>query len=154
MSKQSPIEDRYWERKKLSQMSSEEWESLCDGCGQCCMAKLIDDDTDEIHYTTVACRLFDAASCQCSDYDNRQKQVEDCIKLTPENVGELAWLPGTCAYRLIHDGKPLYNWHPLISGDPQSVLVAGVSVFGKITAMEQDLVHEGEYLDHLVEPIE
>ena len=80
--------------------------------------------------------------------------VEDCIKLTPDNVGQLAWLPRTCAYRLIHEGKPLFDWHPLISGDPNSVLSAGVSVFGKITAMEQDLAHEGEYLDHLVEPIE
>ena len=116
------------------------------------MAKLIDDDTEEIHYTTVACRLFDTDTCRCSDYESRQTLVDDCVKLTPENVGEIVWLPKTCAYRLIHEGKPLFDWHPLVSGTQSSVLEAGVSVFGKITVMEQDISHDGEYLDHLVEP--
>ena len=141
----------FWERKSLHQMTQAEWESLCDGCGKCCMSKLIDDDTDEIHYTTVACRLFDARACRCTDYDNRQAQVPDCVRLTPDNVLELPWLPGTCAYRLIGEGKPLHDWHPLISGDPTSVHAAGVSVLGRVTAFEQDMAHEGEYLDHLVE---
>ncbi|MEM1377325.1 MAG: YcgN family cysteine cluster protein [Pseudomonadota bacterium] len=147
-------ETRYWESKTLTDMSQEEWEALCDGCGRCCMAKLIDDDTDELHYTTVACRLFNMQSCQCSDYENRQSKVDDCVKLTPENVGELTWLPQTCAYRLIHEGKPLYDWHPLISGDPSTVIASGASMFGKVTATEQDIAHDGEYLDHLVEPVD
>ncbi|MEN0000081.1 MAG: YcgN family cysteine cluster protein [Pseudomonadota bacterium] len=154
MTKQSPTSDRFWETKSLKDMTQPEWEALCDGCGQCCMAKLIDDDTDELHYTTVACRLFDTSSCRCSDYENRQALVDDCVRLTPDNVGELAWLPQTCAYRLIHEGKPLFDWHPHISGTPSSVIEAGISVFGKVTAMEQDIAHEGEYLDHLVEPID
>lgn len=154
MSRQSQIEPRFWETKSLQQMSRAEWEALCDGCGQCCMAKLIDDDTEEIHYTSVACRLFDAQTCRCGDYENRQSRVDDCVKLTPENVSQIAWLPKTCAYRLINEGKQLYDWHPLVSGRPSSVLEAGVSVFGKISAMEQDISHDGEYLDHLVEPLE
>ncbi|MEL6919519.1 MAG: YcgN family cysteine cluster protein [Pseudomonadota bacterium] len=152
MKKRSLAETRFWETKSLKQMSRQEWEALCDGCGKCCMAKLIDDDTDELHYTTVACRLFDTASCRCSDYQDRQSKVDDCIKLTPDNVGEITWLPDTCGYKLIETGKPLYDWHPLISGDPSTVIAAGVSVFGKVTAMEQDIAHDGEYLDHLVEP--
>lgn len=141
----------FWETKSLAEMTADEWESLCDGCGKCCMSKLIDDETEEIHYTSVACRLFDAASCRCTDYVNRQKKVADCVLLTPENVGELTWLPSTCAYRLIDEGKPLHDWHPLISGDPMSVHEAGVSVLGRVTAREQDMAHDGEYLDHLVE---
>lgn len=151
MSAKPEQEAPFWERKSLHQMTQVEWESLCDGCGKCCMSKLIDDDTEEIHYTTVACRLFDATACRCTDYENRQAQVPDCVRLTPDNVLELAWLPKTCAYRLIGEGKPLYDWHPLISGDPMSVHEAGISVFGRVTAFEQDMAHEGEYLDHLVE---
>ncbi|MEO1746175.1 MAG: YcgN family cysteine cluster protein [Pseudomonadota bacterium] len=145
-------ESRYWETKSLGEMSEAEWEALCDGCGQCCMAKLIDDDTDDLHYTTVACRLLNADTCRCADYANRHDHVDDCVKLTPDNVGTLAWLPQTCAYRLLNEGKPLFDWHPLISGDPGSVIASGMSVFGRVTAHEQDMAHEGEYLDHLVEP--
>lgn len=151
MSAKPKQEAPFWARKSLHQMTQAEWESLCDGCGKCCMSKLIDDDTEEIYYTTVACRLFDAAACRCTDYENRQAQVPDCVRLTPDNVLELAWLPKTCAYRLIGEGKPLHDWHPLISGDPMSVHEAGISVFGRVTAFEQDMAHEGEYLDHLVE---
>lgn len=132
-------------------MSQDEWESLCDGCGKCCMAKIIDDDTDELHFTTVACRLFDPGNCRCKDYENRQKKVSDCVKLTPANVGEIAWLPDTCAYRLLHEGRPLFDWHPLVSGDPGSVQKAGMSMFGQITAFEDDMNHDGDYLHHLVE---
>jgi len=147
-----PSDDRpFWQTKTLAEMTPAQWESLCDGCGKCCMAKLVDEDTEEIHYTTVACRLFDAATCRCKDYDNRQAQVPDCVRLTPDNVGTLAWLPGTCAYRLLAEGRPLYDWHPLISGDPMSVHEAGISMFGRVSAREQDMAHDGEYLDHLVE---
>jgi len=141
----------FWQFKKLVEMSESEWESLCDGCGKCCMAKLIDDDTDELHFTTVACRLFDAGTCRCKDYENRQSKVADCVQLTPHNVGEIAWLPATCAYRRIHEGKPLMDWHPLVSGDASSVHKAEISMQGRVTAFEQDMDHDGEYLEHLVE---
>lgn len=141
----------FWEQKTLAEMTAREWESLCDGCGKCCMSKLIDDDTDEIYYTTVACRLFDPDTCRCSDYKNRQKKVSDCVKLTPENVGDIAWLPTTCAYRLLNEGKPLFDWHPLVSGDPESVHKADISMRESVTAFEQDMTHDGEYLDHLVD---
>lgn len=144
-------EKHFWQTKKLTEMSETEWESLCDGCGKCCMAKLIDDDTDELHFTTVACRLFDAETCRCKDYVNRQAKVADCVLLTPENVGEIAWLPSTCAYRLIHEGKPLFSWHPLLSGSSASVHDNQISMRGRVTAFEQDMVHDGEYLEHLIE---
>ncbi|WP_018689363.1 YcgN family cysteine cluster protein [Ahrensia kielensis] len=145
------VEKPYWEEKTLAEMTAGEWEALCDGCGKCCMSKLIDDDTDEIYYTTVACRLFDADSCRCSDYENRQQKVSDCVKLTPQNVGEIAWLPTTCAYRLLNEGKPLFDWHPLISGDASSVHKADISMQRAVTAFEQDMTHDGEYLEHLVD---
>jgi len=145
------LRDRFWESVALEEMSAAEWEALCDGCGKCCMSKLIDDDTDEIYYTTVACELFDEGSCRCVDYANRQARVPDCVQLTPENVRTIPWLPKTCAYRLVAEGRPLYAWHPLISGDPGSVHEASMSMRGRVTAHEQDMAHEGEYLDHLVE---
>lgn len=145
------VDKPYWEEKTLAEMTAGEWEALCDGCGKCCMSKLIDDDTDEIYYTTVACRLFDADSCRCSDYENRQQKVSDCVKLTPQNVGEIAWLPTTCAYRLLNEGKPLFDWHPLISGDANSVHKADISMQRAVTAFEQDMTHDGEYLEHLVD---
>lgn len=141
----------FWETTKLGDMTSAQWESLCDGCGKCCMAKLIDDDTEELIYTTVACRLFDANTCRCSNYEKRQDFVSDCVRLTPDNIGTIAWLPQTCAYLLIHEGKPLFDWHPLISGDPLSVVEAGESMFGRVTAHEEDMSHDGEYLEHLAD---
>jgi len=149
--KKAGIRDRFWETVPLEEMAPAEWEALCDGCGKCCMSKLIDDDTDEIYYTTVACRLFDAGTCRCGDYANRFSEVPDCVQLTPENVRTIPWLPKTCAYRLIAKGLPLCDWHPLLSGDPASVHEASMSMRGRVTAFEQDLAHEGEYLDHMVE---
>lgn len=112
-------------------MSREQWESLCDGCGRCCLNKLEDEETGEIAWTSVHCRLFDPESCRCTDYDRRSERVPDCIRLTPENVGRLHWLPPTCAYRLVSEGRDLYWWHPLVSGDPNTVRQAGISVHGR-----------------------
>lgn len=121
----------FWETKTLAEMSEEEWESLCDSCGKCCLIGLEDADTGEIYLTDVACKLLDIKLCRCSDYEHRKAKVPDCVKLTPETVGELNWLPKTCAYRLVHEGRPLFAWHPLVSGDPESVHKANVSVRGK-----------------------
>lgn len=148
---QPELRTRFWETVPLADMTPAEWEALCDGCGKCCMSKLIDEDTDEIYYTTVACRLFNAETCRCVDYGNRFNEVPDCVQLTRENVSTIPWLPRTCAYRLIAEGKSLFDWHPLVSGDPGSVHAASMSMRGRVTAFEQDMAHEGEYLDHLVE---
>jgi len=133
------LADRYWQNKGLEEMSSAEWEALCDGCGRCCLVKLEDEDTAKIHYTDVGCTLLDGATCRCRDYPNRQSQVPDCVRLTPDVVRDLKWLPSTCAYRLLSDGKDLPDWHPLVSGDPESVHRAGVSVRERISASEDDL---------------
>ncbi|MGY8935237.1 MAG: YcgN family cysteine cluster protein [Alphaproteobacteria bacterium] len=122
----------FWKTKSLRQMTPDEWESLCDGCGQCCLHKLEDADTGEIALTNVGCRYLDHDTCQCQDYANRQKNVPDCVQLTPGKVAMLRWLPQTCAYRLIAQGDDLYDWHPLVSGDPDSVHEAGVSIRGDV----------------------
>jgi uncharacterized protein len=123
----------FWTDIKLADMSDSQWESLCDGCGKCCLIRLEDEDTGDIHTTDVSCKLLDGASCRCSNYANRHDFVPDCVKLTPQNMGELSWLPKTCAYRLVAEDKPLFEWHHLISGDANSVHRAGMSVSGKAT---------------------
>lgn len=120
---------RFWERVPLKEMSRQEWEALCDGCGRCCLIKLEDDDTGEVHYTDIACRLFDDATCRCGSYALRSRLVEGCVTLSAANLDEVApWLPRTCAYRRLHEGRALAEWHPLVSGDPESVHRAGISV--------------------------
>ncbi|HEV7264829.1 MAG TPA: YcgN family cysteine cluster protein [Falsiroseomonas sp.] len=121
----------FWRTRTLGQMTRAEWESLCDGCGRCCLHKLRDEDTGELGWTNVACRLLDTTSCRCSDYANRKARVPDCVKLTPKRVAAIDWLPPTCAYRLLAEGQDLPWWHPLVSGDPETVVQAGVSVRGK-----------------------
>jgi uncharacterized cysteine cluster protein YcgN (CxxCxxCC family) len=121
----------FWKRKRLGEMSRAEWESLCDGCGRCCLVKLEDEDTGRVHFTSAACRLFDTDSCRCTDYGHRSRRVPDCVRLTPQNVGRLSWLPSTCAYRLVAEGKDLAWWHPLVSGRPETVREAGISVSGR-----------------------
>jgi uncharacterized cysteine cluster protein YcgN (CxxCxxCC family) len=121
---------RFWEEKSLDRMSRAEWESLCDGCGKCCVHKLEDEETGELHPTNVACRLLDRRTGRCSDYRRRRVYVPECVRLTPAKLGELDWLPSTCAYRLLANGEPLPEWHPLITGDPESVHRAGQSVRG------------------------
>lgn len=120
--------DKFWTGKKLNQLNQEEWEALCDGCGRCCLQKLKNPTTGKVNYTWVACHLLDIDTCRCSDYELRHILVPDCLELEPDNIIKLRWLPKTCAYRLIAEGKPLPDWHPLITGNPDSVHRAGVSI--------------------------
>ena len=138
----------FWKKKCLEELSPEEWESLCDRCGRCCLMKLQDEDTDEVYFTDVACRLYDEEKCQCRDYANRQSKVDDCVALTPETVRTLSWLPVTCAYRLIREGKDLYPWHPLVSGQAATVHESGASTLGKVVGHEGDFTLE-ELMDHI-----
>lgn len=140
---------KFWQGRALEEFDKAEWESLCDGCGRCCLVKLEDEDTGQIHFTNLACHLFDAKTCGCKDYPQRGTLVEDCIALTPDIVRSLSWLPPTCAYRLIAEGKDLAWWHPLVSGDPDSVHEAGVSVRGRVAASETDIPLE-DYIDYIV----
>ena len=139
----------FWRTKSLAQMTRAEFESVCDGCARCCLVKLEDEDTGRIHYTDVACKLLDAKTCRCKDYGRRASRVPDCLKITPRTAKSYAWLPPTCGYRLIAEGKDLYWWHPLVSGDPLSVHKAGISVRGKVAGPEQDF-SDDELGHHLV----
>jgi len=129
----------FWRRKALKDMTRAEWESLCDGCGRCCLNKLEEEETDRTYYTDVGCRLLDGDTCRCKDYPNRAKLVPDCVTLTPRNVSRITWLPPTCAYRLLAEGHDPYWWHPLVSGDPETVHAAGVSVRGKVSESEENV---------------
>ena len=122
----------FWKVKTLEQMSTNEWESLCDGCGKCCLHKIEDEDTGEIAFTNVACRLLDSKSCRCSNYSKRIHFVKDCQVLNPKKVRRLNWLPSTCAYKLLGEGRDLPSWHPLVSGNRDSVHRAGISMKNKI----------------------
>jgi uncharacterized cysteine cluster protein YcgN (CxxCxxCC family) len=135
----SQNEEFFWKNKTLEEMSPSEWESLCDGCGRCCLEKLEEEDTGKLYFTNVGCRLFNSESCACRDYENRSQQVPDCVRLTPQNVRALNWLPPSCAYRLLAEGKDLYWWHPLVSGDPATVVEAGISVRGRVFETDDDM---------------
>ncbi len=136
----------FWQTKTLDQMDAAEWESLCDGCGRCCLIRFEDEVSGEVIPTRVACRLFNAATCQCSNYVARKTYVPDCIKLTPQAVEHLTWMPKTCAYRRVFEGRGLADWHPLVSGDPESVHRAGISVRGKVFS-EDLLIADEDALD-------
>jgi uncharacterized cysteine cluster protein YcgN (CxxCxxCC family) len=138
----------FWESKTLKQMSKQEWESLCDGCARCCLHKLEDEDTDEVYYTDVHCRYMDKNDCSCTVYQTRNEKVPECIWLTPEQAHSFHWLPDTCAYRLVAEGKPLYDWHPLISGDPETVHKSGISLQGK--GIPDDKIPEEEWQSRII----
>jgi uncharacterized cysteine cluster protein YcgN (CxxCxxCC family) len=137
----------FWQEKSLADMNQEEWESLCDGCGKCCLHKLEDEDTGEIHHTDVSCRFLDPDSIQCGKYLTRQRYVGNCVVMSADLLDKLPWMPSTCAYRLLYEGKDLFPWHPLVSGDKSSVHKAGHSVKGKTVDERQ----AGDLEDHLVE---
>ncbi len=141
-------EKPFWETKTLDQMDAVEWESLCDGCGLCCLIRFEDEVTGVIFPTRVACRLLDQHLCTCKDYANRKTYVPDCIKLTPGNIEALEWMPRSCAYRRLHEGRALPSWHPLVTGDPNSVHAAGVSVRDR-TVSETALDDPDDALDFL-----
>ena len=139
-------EKPFWQTKSLDQMTAAEWESLCDGCGLCCLIRFEDEETGEVIPTRVACKLLDQHLCRCKDYVNRKAHVPDCIKLTPWNIDALAWMPASCAYRRLHEGRGLPDWHPLITGDPESVHKAGVSIRDQ-TVSEDSLADPEDALD-------
>lgn len=141
----------FWE-KPLTQLNSEEWEALCDGCGLCCLNKVEDEETGALTFTSVACDLFNCTACNCVDYPNRKNRIPDCVSFTPGSLKEIDWLPPSCAYVLREQGKPLHNWHYLISGSRTSVHEAGVSAKGKVTAFEKDVPLEDYELHAIVLP--
>ncbi|WP_461481992.1 YcgN family cysteine cluster protein [Porticoccus sp.] len=146
------VKARFWEQKALSELSQDEWESLCDGCGKCCLHKLEDEESGDVFYTDVACQLLDLHSCRCSDYGNRLARVPDCLELTPAQIDSFDWLPVTCAYRLLADGQPLPSWHHLESGDRESIHRAGMSVQGR--AIAEQRVATGDLEEHIVHWVE
>ena len=141
--------EAFWRTKKLDEMNAEEWESLCDGCARCCLQKLENEDTGEVFYTQVVCHLLDQSQCRCTDYPNREVKAPGCVTLTPDRVRDFHWLPDTCAYRLVSEGKALPEWHPLLSGSRESIHQSGISVKGKVipdTAVEQE-----NWEEHIIE---
>ena len=137
----------FWATKSLAEMDRREWESLCDGCGRCCLNKLEDEETGRYLHTRAACKLLDLETCRCRDYANRSARVPDCVSLTPDTVASLGWLPPTCAYRLLDEGKPLAWWHPLVSGRRETVEEAGISVKGE--AYSEEGIAVDDLIDHL-----
>ena len=142
--------DRFWETTPLDEMSKAQWESLCDGCGKCCLIKLEDIDTGALRYTNIACRLLDDTTCRCTNYPLRKQLVAGCVVLTPERLDDICdWMPNTCAYKILYEGGTLPDWHPLLTGSPHSVHEAGISVQNK-TVPEYD-IEEDDFEDYVIE---
>ncbi|MBY4677602.1 YcgN family cysteine cluster protein [Marinobacterium arenosum] len=140
----------FWRSTPLDKMTPSQWESLCDGCALCCLHKVEDEDTDEVFYTTVVCHLLDFETCRCTKYEERTNLVPSCVKLRPQDVSAFHWLPPSCAYRLVHEGKELPEWHPLVSGDPASAVDAGVSVLN-VYEVRDDEISEEELVDYVID---
>lgn len=150
MAKTPSLRPRFWERVPLDKMTPAEWEALCDGCGKCCLNKLEDADTGEVWFTRIACRLFDDASCQCSNYQIRKRIVPECVVLTPDTLDQIAyWMPASCAYRRLNEGRGLADWHPLISGDPETVHAAGISIRGQ--TLGEFEIPEEDWEDYIID---
>jgi uncharacterized protein len=139
----------FWKTKKLDEMTPSEWESLCDGCAKCCLVKLENEDTRELYFTSLACKLLDCKTAQCRDYPNRKKYVPVCVKLTPKIVAEVDWLPDSCAYKLVHEGKDLHDWHHLVCGDREEVHRRGFSARGRVRSEEG--IDDEEAMDYLID---
>lgn len=143
----------WWKQKELSEFSNDEWESLCDHCAKCCLNKLEDEDDGTVYYTDIACNLLDGKTCRCSNYLERQKLMPDCVRLTPQNLEQLYWMPPSCAYRLIYEGKDLPSWHHLVSGSKETIHTEGESVIGKFVFSKD--TDEDEWEDRIVDwPLE
>lgn len=142
------MRERFWERFPLSELDDQEWEALCDGCARCCLLKLQDEDSGDVYYTDLACRYLDDEQCRCTVYSERTRRVPDCVRVTEDVVRHFHWLPSTCAYRRLAQGRGLPDWHPLISGDPESVHRAGVSVRGR--TLPETVASEEDYEEHIV----
>lgn len=141
--------DPFWKTTPLHKMDRDQWESLCDGCGKCCLLKLEDEDTGDIAYTRIHCKLFNSNTCQCSDYANRKSIVEDCVKLTPAGLEEINWMPESCAYRRIRDGKNLPDWHHLVCGDRERIHAEGQSIKGR--TVSEETVFDEDQIDWIID---
>ncbi|MDH5256947.1 MAG: YcgN family cysteine cluster protein [Gammaproteobacteria bacterium] len=143
----------FWETKKLEDMSREEWESLCDGCGRCCLHKLQNDFTEEIFYTQIVCNLLDQKTCQCTKYEERSVLVPSCVTMKPEDARNLSWMPNTCAYKLLADNKPLPSWHPLVTGSRDAMIEEEIAISEKEIFSEDD-VPEDDWQDYIIEKLD
>lgn len=142
----------FWETKTLQEMTKAEWESVCDGCARCCLHKLEDEDTGKVYYTAVVCRYLDQEACSCTDYENRHTNVPNCVELTPDRVDEFHWLPTTCSYRMLAEGKGLADWHPLIAGDRSLMIIEGIAVTDKV--VDETFVHPDDYETQIIHWVE